>query len=648
MNPKSNPLDPNNMQIATDSSGLPRAYQYTDANGKLVTFDPKDIVYFRKVNPKNWFEGLSHIKTASYWTNAYTQGAQYNQNKLGNNVNADKFIVFEGIQEEEQKKVEAQLANKYSGPRNAGRTGVLAKEPKIIDMSTSPRDLDYVNGMKMLRQDILASFGIPEALFFPSATNSNTRESRILFQGDTIEPLLQQEVAVYNEQLIPKVTSDRRPKLHFIFDNTVDPDIDALINQAVKLSNAGILTRNETLQYIGKEQIPGPEGDIYINASPEINLDEDFKALQLKTKNMTEQLNRMLEKSEREEFITKNIKLANDQEGIMYAAAYSLFTEQFARAIENIDREVNPSARNILDKTTEVEATKQAFTVAYTQVLENSNSVGNTEIQQKLFKVGSPKFASYRAKSISGEAISAIAKRVGFFADEITDTSLKRLRKAMAVGAEAGFDKTQFKEIIRDIFNQFIDGQKNIDVLLENDFYIEAVGLTEQGGTVISSSNRYNAMLERITRAQSEGVITKVQMDKNLRALKGIIDPSDPIGQTVDNLLSSIYGISDQAKKGISDSRIIAISRTESTYARNVGLQDTYESNPFVKGKTWRAIHDSATRPSHVQADGQKQPLDEPFEVGGDLLMFPGDGSLGAGADEIVNCRCRLTADVVA
>lgn len=56
--------------------------------------------------------------------------------------------------------------------------------------------------------------------------------------------------------------------------------------------------------------------------------------------------------------------------------------------------------------------------------------------------------------------------------------------------------------------------------------------------------------------------------------------------------------------------------------------------------KGWRAILDSRTRGTHVEANGTEIPIDQPFEVGESLLMFPRDQSLGADPSEIVNCRC--------
>ena len=56
--------------------------------------------------------------------------------------------------------------------------------------------------------------------------------------------------------------------------------------------------------------------------------------------------------------------------------------------------------------------------------------------------------------------------------------------------------------------------------------------------------------------------------------------------------------------------------------------------------KTWKTILDGREREWHHEEDGVTVPITEPFEVGGELLMYPLDDSLGASADNIANCRC--------
>jgi len=58
--------------------------------------------------------------------------------------------------------------------------------------------------------------------------------------------------------------------------------------------------------------------------------------------------------------------------------------------------------------------------------------------------------------------------------------------------------------------------------------------------------------------------------------------------------------------------------------------------------KRWDAILDQKVRHPHAIADGQIVPLNEPFIVNGELLMQPGDTSLGASVKNVVNCRCSV------
>jgi uncharacterized protein with gpF-like domain len=61
-----------------------------------------------------------------------------------------------------------------------------------------------------------------------------------------------------------------------------------------------------------------------------------------------------------------------------------------------------------------------------------------------------------------------------------------------------------------------------------------------------------------------------------------------------------------------------------------------------ARSKKWVTKHDDKVRKTHAAADGQTVPLNAPFVVGGQLLMFPGDPRGSAG--ETINCRCVLVA----
>lgn len=85
------------------------------------------------------------------------------------------------------------------------------------------------------------------------------------------------------------------------------------------------------------------------------------------------------------------------------------------------------------------------------------------------------------------------------------------------------------------------------------------------------------------------------------------------------------------------------IARTEVGSAQNaatLSIARDREAQGERLIKTWTAIDDHRTRPSHADADGQARPIGDPFNVGDALLMHPGDPS--APLKEIVNCRCAM------
>lgn len=59
--------------------------------------------------------------------------------------------------------------------------------------------------------------------------------------------------------------------------------------------------------------------------------------------------------------------------------------------------------------------------------------------------------------------------------------------------------------------------------------------------------------------------------------------------------------------------------------------------------KTWRDMRDKRVRETHARVGGTTKPIWEPFQVGDYLMMFPKDDSLGAGAEELIGCRCHCS-----
>lgn len=96
------------------------------------------------------------------------------------------------------------------------------------------------------------------------------------------------------------------------------------------------------------------------------------------------------------------------------------------------------------------------------------------------------------------------------------------------------------------------------------------------------------------------------------------------------------------------------IARTESLNALNEAREQSFRQaidsgmlKPQHVVKGWSATKDLRTRDSHLELDGKKVAINEPFESPtGAHMMHPGDTSLGAGGEDVIGCRCMTTYKV--
>lgn len=84
------------------------------------------------------------------------------------------------------------------------------------------------------------------------------------------------------------------------------------------------------------------------------------------------------------------------------------------------------------------------------------------------------------------------------------------------------------------------------------------------------------------------------------------------------------------------------IVRTEATYAANLGAERSAVDMFGKSGlqREWLNATDARVRDAHNLSEPQIREMDEPFNIGGELLMMPGDPR--GSARNVVNCRCAV------
>jgi len=88
----------------------------------------------------------------------------------------------------------------------------------------------------------------------------------------------------------------------------------------------------------------------------------------------------------------------------------------------------------------------------------------------------------------------------------------------------------------------------------------------------------------------------------------------------------------------------IRIARSEVHTALERGAWEAINSLGLASIKRWVSREDVKVRPAHSIAHNQIKSIREPFIVGGERLMYPGDPS--ASARNNANCRCTVSYEV--
>lgn len=136
-----------------------------------------------------------------------------------------------------------------------------------------------------------------------------------------------------------------------------------------------------------------------------------------------------------------------------------------------------------------------------------------------------------------------------------------------------------------------------------------------------------------------------VRKDKrwNKKAINGQVLQGILGGESIDKIAARLSAIT-----AMNEASARRNARTMTTSAENKGRLDSYkkaEENGVVMEKVWMATGDERTREAHMELNGQRIPVDEPFVNSIGEIMCPGDTA--ADASNVWNCRCSMKSYII-
>ena len=442
------PLFPQCMKVIPSRENFIQGWEYKIGSEKL-TFTPEEIIQFKYPNPKDAFYGMGPMEASVLAADLGTSMNIYETQNFKNAGHIDMAMVLpaDGTppNKEGLKKIQSDWKRKFTGLRNVGKLPFLSGGGELVNLQFSPKDMAFLKGRKASLEEVAAIFGVPlSKLTVENVNRANAEAGNFSYQKDTILPKLKRIEQKLNEQFVPLWDSS----LFLAFDNPVPEDKEFRLKEAASRLGTAETVINEERMIDGLE--PVAWGDVPIlsagmrplGSEPEVMPDKDDAK---KTKGI-------------------NIGFAapNFVDDKFVAALSEYFRSMENEILVRFDEDIAAFKRFSKDVEEELAASwfdfqkwNRELEVIETPFLRAHLLAGGTSAVTKLgsevaFEMETPSVI----RAISDHRIGTVSS--------VNSTALKKLRKTIADGIEAGEGAEKLRKRLQGTF----DGMSKDQALL--------------------------------------------------------------------------------------------------------------------------------------------------------------------------------------
>lgn len=276
-------LRPDRMRIVPSQRMIPSAFEYV-VNGQVsasynvdTSTGNSDVKQIKLFNPLDDYYGLSPLKAASADIDQHNLSNKHNVMLLMNGARPSGAVIYRPkdeagnmtmLTDSQREMLRNDLAKRFEGSANSGRTMVLEGDFDYKEMGLTPKDMDFTGMKNFSARDIALCFGVPSQLVgIPDAnTYSNMQEARLALYEETIIPLLKHIESDLNEWLVPIYGDDLELKYDIDSIPAITERRRMIYDNVISAVDKGIITRNEARERLGLEPISGGD-DVYISAN---------------------------------------------------------------------------------------------------------------------------------------------------------------------------------------------------------------------------------------------------------------------------------------------------------------------------------------------------------------------------------------------
>lgn len=473
-------------------------YEFIQTNGKIINLRTEDVLHIKNIDPVNPARGVGVVRPATQRIITEKEASKHQSNTFKSQGRPDIAVFTEVDLTDEQTTEAREKWNKIYGS-NGSNAGFFGSDVKSVQLlGVNPREMDFINTQKFLRDDILASLHIPKAMITSDDVNlANSRTARINYIKEACLPVLDTFIDIINNKLL----NDQGEDKFITYENPVNEDREMILKETIELKNAGIITVNEARDLM---QYPTVEdGDtLSTNTMGALQLSMKSKKVKGLAKRMLGKRSVLKKKFEAVEALTKlyqaekavkrerNSVFATKEAKEFYIKAFNKNVDNKARHFKDtIDVYNRDLEKRIIKHMEDFGITADKFFDATTEIVEAKRIF--VPLMQNMYKKIGQETMDNIANGFSSKAsenfftassmLQALEQRSEFFILSMLDTDYDQLKKIITQGLADGKGVDAIGRDIRGYFDDMSVARA------------KTIARTETGRLVSSATNEaYN------------------------------------------------------------------------------------------------------------------------------------------------------------
>ncbi len=248
------------VKVKVDSAGQFNGYVLSDGIKHLTT-EPAQVVHIRLASLDGTFYGLPPSKVVEDTILTDIAMTQYLKSFFKNSALAGTTFSTDEILDVEQRAILRQeFERMHKGVGNAFGLAILDGGTKLDKLSHALKDLAPVEITRIIRETILAVYGVPHVVvgILDDASYANAHIQKRIFYENVILPTLIRVESFMNLQFVPQFGEDLRVWFDRAVINAIQEDTAEKAKRIVSIVDK-VITVNESRIELGYEPFEGDE-----------------------------------------------------------------------------------------------------------------------------------------------------------------------------------------------------------------------------------------------------------------------------------------------------------------------------------------------------------------------------------------------------